>query len=93
MLNNFAPGFLSFFFRLPRFGVAPQVGDVETHAFAWPLELGVRSWGCVGNQVPQRRERADPRQPKRHLIAYGRTQGNIQYCFGSAAVQQNKHEL
>ena len=25
--------------------------------------------------------------------AFGRTQGNIQYCTESAAVQQNNHEL
>ena len=34
-----------------------------------------------------------PNQPKKHLIACGRTQGNIQNWFGSAAVQQNMHEL
>ena len=34
-------------------------------------------------------ERADPRQPKRHLITFGRTQGNIRYCSESGAVQQN----
>ena len=37
--------------------------------------------------------RADPNQPKRHWIAHRRTQGNTQYRFGSAAVQQNIREL
>ena len=36
--------------------------------------------------------RADPDQPKKHLIACGRTQGNLQHWFGSAAVQQNIDE-
>ena len=42
-LNNFASHFLSFFFLLPRFGVAPQVADTDSHAFVGPLELGIRT--------------------------------------------------
>ena len=30
-------------YGLPRFCVAPRVGDKDSHAFAWPLELGLRT--------------------------------------------------
>ena len=32
----------SFCLSFPRFGVAPRVGDTDSHALAWPLELGMR---------------------------------------------------
>ena len=28
---------------LPRFGVAPRVGDTDSQASVWPLELGIRT--------------------------------------------------
>ena len=34
-------GPLSWGYGLPRFGVAPRVGDMDSHALAWPLELGI----------------------------------------------------
>ena len=36
---------------------------------------------------------ADPNQPKKHLMACGRTQGNVQNWFGRAAVQRNSDGL
>ena len=30
-------------YGLPRFCVAPQVGDTDSHTFPWPVELGIRT--------------------------------------------------
>ena len=30
-------------YGLPRFGMAPRVGDIDSHALVWPLKLGIRT--------------------------------------------------
>ena len=50
---------------------------------------------CINASSPgsERGGRADSNQPTKHSIADKQTQGNIQYWFGSAAVQQNICDL
>ena len=33
----------SFLLSFPHFSVAPRFGDTESHSWAWPLELGLRT--------------------------------------------------
>ena len=75
---------------LPQAGAAtaPMLSeDGDGEGGAAPPKRSRQGQGSRGGET------ADPNQPKRHSIAHGRTLGNIQYWFGSAAVQQNIHEL